>query len=95
MVSALSFFNTETHLSYDSCEYPTSASNDPLWSDDDLTYSNQSQTGTCVRHALAKALAFTYGSEDILGVKPKDLMNPLLMARPDKGAGGAIPMDWE
>jgi len=21
-------------------------------------------------------------------------MNPLLMARPDKGAGGATPMDW-
>ena len=41
----------------DSCEYPRTAEQDPQWKDDDRYYSNQMQTGTCVRHALAKALA--------------------------------------
>ena len=49
-----------------------------------------------MRHAFAKALALTYSWEHIgLEVTPRDLMNPLLMARPDRGAGGAIPEDWE
>ena len=51
-------------------------------------------TGTCVRHALAKALALNPLSIKELGVKPKDLMNPILTQRPDLGAGGATPEDW-
>ena len=95
MVSAHPIFSTRTNLDCDSCEYPTSASHDPLWSDDDPTYSNQLETGTCVRHAIAKALALEPVSDNTLGIKPKDLMNLLLTARPDKGAGGATPMDWD
>ena len=44
-------------LDCDSCEYPTAAKQDPQWKDNDPRYSNQMQTGPCVRHALAKALA--------------------------------------
>ena len=50
------------------------------------------ETGTCVRHAIAKALAGYCG---FLGIKPKDLLNPLMMARRDLGAGGAHPEDWD
>ena len=59
---------TNLNLDCDSCEYPTSASHDPLWSDDDPTYSNQLETGTCVRHALAKALALDPLNRDPFGL---------------------------
>ena len=78
----------------DSCEYPTTAGHDKPWDDDDPHYSNQMQTGTCVRHALAKALALDRLTSKYIDVKPKDLINLLLTARRDKGASGAHPMDW-
>ena len=71
-------------LDCDSCEYPTTAKQDPQWKDDDIHYSNQMSTGTCVRHALAKTLARWYMSftNNPAGkIKPKDLIQPLLTVR--------------
>ena len=69
--------------------------NEPLWNGGDPWYSNQMNTGTCVRHSLAKALfSFSYGSMQ-LNVSPEDLLDLLLMARQDKGASNANPLDWD
>ena len=47
-----------------------------------------------MRHSLAKAIATSYGASVYLNTKPEHLMNALLSARQDRGAGGAHPMDW-
>ena len=53
------------------------------------------ETGTCVRHAIAKALAVELRGKFFADKKPKDLLELLIMARRDLGAGGAHPEDWD
>ena len=46
-----------------------------------------------MRHALAKAL-WSNQASDQLCINPKDIIQPLMMARLDKGADVSHPMDW-
>ena len=68
---------------YSSCEYPSNALADPQWDDDDEEwyYSNQMQTGTCVRHAIAKALYKEVKAGSPYDKKPKDLIDLLMTLR--------------
>ena len=56
MGSKQSTSTPETRQNYGDTECPPEAMNMDLWSNDDPWYSNQANTNTCVRHALAKAL---------------------------------------
>ena len=49
-----------------------------------------------MRHALAKALAHANPSAKWNNkLRPLEIIQPLLVARPEFGAGGAFPMDWD
>ena len=65
--------------------------------EEDIYYSNQGQTGSCVRHALAKAVKrainlLTHGS---VNIPVNNLINMLLTNRADLGEQGAEPEEWD
>ena len=47
-----------------------------------------------MRHALAKALWHNQASDELC-IKPKDIMQDLMMANQEKGANNAHPLDWD
>lgn len=81
-------------------EGPAEATRNPPYVDGDPYYSNQGQAGTCVRHAIAKALyreisGYTERTQNPVYPRTSDLVAMLLNLRPELGANGTWPTIYD